>query len=123
MKVSDQLRAIAIYNLHEILLHFGEEEKDDVGLSYYIPQSRGVMSKRSVVYSPSHHTAPGTAWYNNNQKTFIGKRSKSKPEAQAWVLKRYGIKEWKPCPFSPHNECIPKTVWARMNAALKAAGE
>lgn len=97
VKLVDALRERKIYNDHGLLLALGG--KTDICISYAPYEHRSVRTRRTHVYSPSHHTDPDAWWGNHGKKTFIGKRSESMPKAIAWASEKYGITEWSTSPF------------------------
>ncbi len=50
---------------------------------------------KSVVWRKGFKTDPKGPHYNHGNKTFVGNRTESLPQAMAWAGERYGIKEWK----------------------------
>jgi hypothetical protein len=116
-KLEDQLRAIRVFNTHELLLRFGVPGRD-VGLTYYPPETRSVRPNMTKVYSPTFKTNPKAHWSDYFCKVFIGNRAESMPEAQAWASEQYGITEWAPDPTSRGGK-VPKYVVDAAKAAVK----
>lgn len=116
-KITDSLRAIGHYNTYGLLATFSDKGQD-VGCSYSPPEPRACRGHTARVFSPSHQTDPGSAWYEHGMKTFVGRISESLPAAMAWASEKYGVREWVPCPFN-RSARIPAIVRKRALAALK----
>ena len=108
MSIKQRLRDYGVINTHDLLLRFAKKGKD-VACCYYPPDTRGVMAAKTQVYSPRYKTDPAGSWYNYGQKTFVGNKAESMPQAIAWASKRYGIREWVPDPTS-RSTMIPLEV-------------
>lgn len=115
-KLSEGLRAMGIFNTHELLKRFGVKGKD-VAVSYCPPLPRMVQAARSYVYSPSHKTDEQAGWYDYGRKAFIGKQAESMPRALAWASELYEIDEWAPDPTSRGSK-VPKYVADAARAAV-----
>lgn len=113
MKTIDVLRALKVYNTHELLLRFDATQKA-VACQYC--KSGGGYGHGTEVWSPRFATDPKAHWTHANRKLFTGKRSVSMPAAVAWATGKYGITEWAADPTDPNTK-IPKVV---RDAALAA---
>lgn len=107
-KLSDRFRAAGIFNTWDILRRFGKPGRD-VGCLYHVSEPRSCMCHGTKIFSPSHKTEPGGAWYNYDCKFFIGRRADSMPRAIKWASEKYGIDEWNTCPMDPSAK-IPSEV-------------
>lgn len=114
-KFADKLRALNIYNNHDILKRFGKHGHD-VYVDYDKAESRGRCS-HSTVYSPSHKTDPQSAWYDYGNKSFVGNRKESLPKAMEWASDKYGIAEWAVSPFGGR---IPQYVYDAAKEAVRS---
>lgn len=109
-KLADRLRKMDIFNNYNLLQAFGE--LNDVAVEYHRPppgRMGWTESRGTSVWRPPMKGKPGVT------KEFHGKRSKSFPEACAWVTKN-GKYELVPGPFGGH---IPKRVLEKAKAAVK----
>lgn len=97
-RLAEALRAMGIYNNHNLLSRFGEPGRD-VWCEYHAPEPRSCTCQTTRVYSPSHKTRPDAPWYDHGRQAFIGNRAESMPLAVTWASERYGIDEWAPSPF------------------------
>lgn len=91
-KLEEALRERKIFNVHDLLVHFGGP--GDVSVRYIPAQPRTVMPSKSEVYSPHFKTNPDASWYDHGRMTFIAKKSVSLPAALRWAEQTYGVKEW-----------------------------
>jgi hypothetical protein len=113
-KLAEQLRAIKIVNLWDLVSRFGKKGADDVFIVFH--RGGRAMADRSNVVSPSHKTDLKAHWSDNGSMSFTGPVKLSQTQAIEWASKHYGIEKWVSCPFSPRTDKIPKTV---MDRALK----
>lgn len=120
MKTVDRLRSIKVVNTHELLLRFGVKGRTDVAVYFCPAQPHLVRPALTCIYSPSHKTNPGGAWYDYGRKSFVGGRVKSLTEALAWASDRYGIPldDWVPDP-TQRGSYVPRDVREKAFAALK----
>lgn len=107
-KLRDRFRAAGIFNTYQILERFAKPGRD-VACLYHTSEPRSCMCHGTKIFSPSHKTDPGGAWYNYDCKFFIGRRVDSMLRAIAWASKKYGIAEWDACPMDPSAR-IPREV-------------
>lgn len=114
-KLADKLRAMRVFNDHDLLSRFAANRKRAIAVDYIPPEGRLVRAHSSRVWSPFFQTDPNSAWYDHGHKTFVGRRSESLPKALAWATEQYGIAEWATSPFGAK---IPKDA---MDAASRAA--
>ena len=115
-KFADALRAIRVYNDHELLVRFGQPR--DVMLSYRPPESRACRPAQTHVYSPRFETDPKSAWYDYGQKSFGGNAKDSMPKARAWAAKQYGDQDWVASPFGRYTQ-VPRRVVEAARKAVK----
>ena len=114
MKTIDALRAMKVYNTHELLLRFDATQMPVA--CQYVPASLGNPVGGTQVWSPRFATDPKAHWTHATRKLFTGKRSVSMPAAVAWATTKYGITEWAADPTDPNTK-ISKAV---RDAALAA---
>lgn len=125
MKIVEELRAIKIYNTHDMLKRFAEQGEDVSCYFIGYGDGRSMQVAGTRVYSPSHQTDSKAHFLNRGCKTFLGPRDESMPLALAWASKKYSIKEWAVDP-TDRNGKVPSIVRKRalaavMTSALKAS--
>ena len=117
-KLADALRAMRVFNDHDLLTRFAADRRMAVCVSYIPHEAQMVNAARSQVSSPFFDTDRNAHWSDNGCKTFAGNRAESMPLALAWAQKKYGITEWAPSPFGRAK--VPKEI---RDAAERAATE
>lgn len=121
-KLSEQLRALKVFNNWELLLRFGS--KDDVAITYSRPAS-GRMgwcdTCRTSVWSPRKTEKLSTPKQHltttPSETEFLGLRSESFPEALRWAGATFGH-TYIPSPFGGH---VPQHVLKKAKEAIKKA--
>ena len=114
-KLGEQLRAIGVYNNHNILVRFGDI--NDVAIEYYRPaegRAGWCETRHTTVWSP-HKNPKLKVRGLRTSKDFQGSRNESLPAAFTWASNEFGH-TYVP---SPHGGYIPKHVLAKIKAAVK----
>lgn len=120
-KLTDQLSAIKVYNNWELLARFGGAQ--DVTYEYSRASSglAGIGETTGVtVWSPRANPKlePPRRLERFYSKVFHGKRSRSWPEAEAWLAVEFPGVEFVTSPFGGR---VPKRVLDKAKAATKVA--
>lgn len=118
-RLADSLRAMSVYNDHNLLSRFSIAQRRAVCVSYSPSESQSVSCAQSQVWSPFFKTHPDAHWSDRGYKSFVGHRNKSMPLALAWASERYGITEWAPSPFGGAK--VPKEIRDAAERAVKVA--
>lgn len=100
-KLADQLRQLKIFNNHELLRRFGDQ--DCVAIEYHRPPAGRLgwcESCRTQVWSvfKNPKLSVETALSSVFSKTFLGNRSESYYAARNWAMEQFGH-DYVPSPF------------------------
>jgi hypothetical protein len=117
-KPSDALRAIGIFNSHGVLTAYADATGAEMPVAIlYQPQEAGRFFSCAtwVVIRPGFQTDPKSHWSNHGTKTFtvyVPKTDKAPKleEAKAWVLERYGVKDFVSIPGMPGGKFPPEVA-------------
>jgi hypothetical protein len=110
-KIVDQLRALKIYNTHNLLTAFAAKGRD-VAITF-TPHSRQTMTTFGV-----RLMCPRGVF--KNVPHFSSGMIEGREQAKAYCAERFGITEWVACP-TERTTLIPREVKEAALTAIKAA--
>jgi hypothetical protein len=114
-KLSDQLRAIRVFNNYDLLMQFGRP--DDIAIEYYAPSPRACEAHRTKVWSPRRNAKLNddlSAIAQSYSKTFVGLKRDTFWVAVQWAMDEFGH-DYVPSPFGGY---IPKHLKSKAMQAV-----